>query len=123
MNEYIKSIATAKKLIEKKGRPFILQRNLSISYTSINQPWDGVGTSLLKVSIIGVFLNYKQLYFSSTIIKAGDQKLLVAADSLGDLIPSQSDIIVDCGATWQVINIDIVKPGTEVIMYSFQLRK
>jgi hypothetical protein len=123
MTFYTESIADAKELIEEAGRSTILRQNTNVTAEDALQPWDGVGTTNLDTTVIGVFLNYHQKYFNQTLVRMGDQQLLLAASSLDTIVPNLRDTIVDGTDIWKVVDIMPLKPGAEVIMYTLLIRK
>jgi hypothetical protein len=123
MTVYTEIIAEAKALIDEFGRSMILRQNTNVTAEDVSQPWDGVGITNLDTTVKGVFLSNHQRYINNTVVRAGDQLLYLSASSLGDIVPSQQDLIVDGSDIWKIINITPIKPGDENIMYTLLIRK
>jgi hypothetical protein len=127
MARFTKSIALAQKLIKKNGR------NVTITFPSTTladpaKPWEGVTTSSNTKVVKGVFTNYARTDQRNvndgvpTNVQVGDQKLLVAA---GDITPDDiktATTVDDRSTTWKVINVEVVDPGDDPILYKLQLR-
>lgn len=125
MVDYVKSAATAKRLIEKNGRSVVLVRK-SQTPADAAKPWRGptspgnttVGT--VKAAIFPI----DEKDEIGGLIRRGDETAWIAHDSLAtpeDL--EDIDALVDGGVTYKVIKACPIGPGDVRIAYQFYVRR
>lgn len=122
---YERQIDTADKLIRKYGGPANLF--VTATQTAPGKEWEQQPDTEVTESVAACFLNYNQNLVDGTRIQQGDMKVLIAAKTLVNApnIQGRIERVVN-GVTekWTVL---IGKPlnvnGTEVIMYTLQVRR
>lgn len=110
---------TAEKLIDKFGRPASLLKK-SLTPADPAKPWEGSASEGAAEDITAVFLDFNDDQIDGTVIKAGDQKVLVAAKATADI--STEDSIVDSGRTWRIKAANLLKPGSVAYIWTLQVR-
>lgn len=76
------------------------------------------GEENLLYSVTGIDQQYKQSEIDGTLIKTGDKKILLTAETE----PEQGDYLTDGLSRWNIITITPVKPANDVLLYSLQVR-
>lgn len=66
--------------------------------------------------------NYKNNQIDGENIQNGDILLLVDAYGL-EITPDTTDIFINSSETWQIVNIELIKPGDTIVMYKIQVRQ
>ncbi|EJJ4071334.1 hypothetical protein VQ248_004496 [Salmonella enterica] len=76
------------------------------------------GEDSLLYSVTGIDQQYRQSEIDGTLIKTGDKKILLTAETA----PEQGDYLTDGLYRWNIITITPVKPANDVLLYSLQVR-
>ncbi|EKB5404246.1 hypothetical protein OOP60_004697 [Salmonella enterica] len=76
------------------------------------------GEESLLYSVTGIDQQYRQSEIDGTLIKTGDKKILLTAET----VPEQGDYLTDGLSQWNIITITPVKPANDVLLYSLQVR-
>lgn len=76
------------------------------------------GEDSLLYSVTGIDQQYRQSEIDGTLIKTGDKKILLTAET----VPEQGDYLTDGLSRWNIITITPVKPANDVLLYSLQVR-
>ncbi|EDW0700492.1 hypothetical protein KV01_004983 [Salmonella enterica subsp. enterica] len=76
------------------------------------------GEESLLYSVTGIDQQYRQSEIDGTLIKTGDKKILLTAET----VPEQGDYLTDGLSRWNIITITPVKPANDVLLYSLQVR-
>ncbi|EMY1531105.1 hypothetical protein AAEU76_004896 [Salmonella enterica subsp. enterica serovar Wedding] len=76
------------------------------------------GEDSLLYSVTGIDQQYRQSEIDGTLIKTGDKKILLTAETA----PEQGDYLTDGLSRWNIITITPVKPANDVLLYSLQVR-
>jgi hypothetical protein len=134
--DYTKSIATAKRLIEKFGRSITLRRRaLDQSQTDTNQPWKVTAAAPTDVETYGVFIdprnsedNYdfaiKSEYRTDRV--RIDLHIIVPSlyDGSTDAQVEPGDLVVDAvrGKTYTVITASPLAPGDLTCAWILQVQ-
>jgi hypothetical protein len=127
VTEYSSAIDLAARLIIKKGREVIF-RHLETDTTTVNpdRPWDKPAPLKGDQKLKMVFLDYEQKRIDGTAIKTNDKQVLMFAKGV-KYEPTTKDKIIDLpkdgGKLWNIVNVEIVKPGEEAVMYILQVRR
>ena len=125
MGEYDKSIATANRLIQLKGRTVSL-----IDYKSdvddSEKPWRGpASTPVVNDTINGkvVFLDFERKEIDGKNILATDQKVLVPVIIIGSKDITQYKVLIDGSKRYNISLFNELKPGDDVVFYTLRARK
>ena len=109
--DYSKIANTAKRLINKFGRTIIKK-----TATSGGTEWNPTQTEV-DTNIIGVFTNFSKMEIDGTLIQINDKKILTYDEVV------LTDIIVDNGIEYTVMNVDVIQPADLKLIYKVQVRK
>lgn len=113
------------KVAEKLAAKALGQYGVEVTFTQKNEaafdPTLGQKTSNTVVFTgFGVKSGYTKNEIDGTVVKTGDVKLLLENT---DIIPKVGDeAAVNGSGTFRIINIDILSPAEETILYELQLR-
>ena len=128
MAEYDAQIASALRLITKKGRAITLRRDGGTVLVDAARPELGFTASTTDHATVGVFLLFNTKEINGTTVLEGDQTVLVPASGL-TITPGVSDKLYD-GATvetttpvWKIAKVQTQKPGSQEIMHELQIRQ
>lgn len=113
---YVKSAATALKLIKANGRAVTFYTTGTTGGYDINGDPIADSPGIQKAGY-GVKLNYKTQEYNNFILR-GDCYLLYS----GEEPAIQMQIDLD-GNTWQAVNIDPLEPDGTNLLYKVQLRR
>jgi hypothetical protein len=121
--DYTDIAAVAKELIEDFGRTLTI-RKIDTAPTDSSKPWRGQGTSHTSITPIGVILDYEAKDIDGEIIRGRDRLAYIAATSteVGSNDLSTFDEVVDETITYRIIQVERLKPGGTVLLYTMQLR-
>ncbi len=109
--DYSGVIATAKALIDRFGKT--MER---ITTVTSGDEWNPT-TVEFETQLIGVMTSYKNNQIDGTLIKATDKQILTYnAVDIGDKIKDET-------ISYNVINVDIIAPANDKILYKVQVRK
>jgi hypothetical protein len=129
MVNYVRSAATAKRLIEENGRTVTLYRKVRTPL-DVNKPWRGPSTAAATPdpNVVGqvkaVIYPVKEEDVDDGLVRLGMQTAMVAHDSLQspeDL--SDIDAIKDGSYTYKVVKAVVIGPGDTKIVYQFYLER
>lgn len=127
MTEYTSAIDLAARLIIKKGREVIFRhRETDTASVDEDRPWDKPapleGDQKLKM----VFLDYDQKVIDGTKIKSKDKQVLMFAKGVR-FTPTTKDFLIDLpkdgGKFWKILDVEILSPGEEAVMFTLQVRR
>jgi hypothetical protein len=109
--DYSGVIATAKSLIDKFGKTMI-----RVTSVESGDEWNPT-TVEFETNVVGVMTSYKNNQIDGTLIKATDKQILTYnAVDIGDKIKDET-------ISYNVINVDIIAPANDKILYKVQVRK
>lgn len=123
MAGYDNAVALAKRLIEKKGRTVTLRQGISPAPTDPDAPWRVGAPVEITKRVKAVFLHYSQKEVDGSRVRATDEKVLVAAGSLGSFVPAVGTAILDGARTLRVESVEVVRPGDDAVVYELQARQ
>jgi hypothetical protein len=110
---HVKAAATASRLIAKHGRAMQLR-----SVVTSGPEYNPTITTSDK-AIIGCMLLYTALETTSSLIAAGDKRVLV--DSTEEITTAHK--LVDGSIVYEIKNVNEIKPGDVSIMYDLQVSR
>lgn len=114
--DYSGLLATSNRLIESFGKSATLIKPGTATGPDYDpQPGEPVESSITLVEV-----DWKQMYRSETLVQTGDKFWLVSAD--GDE-PTLEDKISLSGTEYQLVNIEPLKPGPTLMMYTVHARR
>jgi hypothetical protein len=125
---YTKFQLLAERLIGENGRTVTLVRRDQNNPIDIDKPWRGsTGASDISFDLIGVIIEYDKEDIDGTLVRISDQRLLIAAKDIEDVMPANEliedyDEVIDGSVHWKIVKVGTVKPGAVRIMYDIQLR-
>lgn len=105
--DYSSIIATAQSLINKFGKPMV-----RITSVQSGTEWNPTVVEV-PTNITGVLTNYNNNQIDGTLIKASDKQVLTYDEvNVGDKVEE-----------YNVVNVDIIQPADDKILYKVQVRK
>lgn len=126
MVNYVKSAATAKRLIEANGQDVSLYRK-SETPSDSTKPWRGPATltaNTLVATVKGVVVDMSDKDVDGTLIRRSDRKLMIANDSLPTNVTTEDiDFVRIAGEDFKVVSSNPLQPGPIRILYEFILRR
>ncbi len=120
MATYVSLRATAQRLIQKNGRSVTFRRK-STTLIDINNPQLGI-IGAIDVTVKASFVNVLFTNRGRNLVQTGDLMCLIAADDLLGFIPNTSNIIIDAGINYHIVDFQSVDPSDTPIVYQFLLR-
>lgn len=121
MSEYTRSIATALRLITKKGQAVTLTTKTAGSY---NTTTSSVAITETTQSAKGVVTNYDTKDIDGVLVKTDDLLLILAASGVTTKpVPDKTKVTLASGLSYTVKAVGDVAPSGESIVYRLQLRK
>lgn len=118
--DYGRAAATASRLIKKFGVPVtIVATNIS---PNPGESWKPGVANPLTQGGLAVFLNYDQTLVDGTLIRSGDQKVLLSAGEL-TFAPSFIGYLQRGSEKWNIVKIEPLNPGDTLVMYTLQVRR
>ncbi|MRW82887.1 hypothetical protein GJ698_02130 [Pseudoduganella sp. FT26W] len=123
MTDYAKAAARADASLRRKGGVVTLRREVPGEYDpEIGGP--GAGT-VTEYAGTGVKLNYNQDDVDGTLIKQGDQQLLLSPlqrDGASMPTPTTSDTLLVGAKAYAIANVIDLQPTDTSVLYTLQLR-
>ena len=119
MTVYASSIASADKIISKKGQ--------SVTFTQVSEGTYDPATSSFTATetnytVKAVLLPYKREAISSTdLIQQGDMKLLV--QPTGAPLAKPQDKVTVNSEVWVIVNVKPLMPDGTLVLQEWQIRK
>ncbi|MES2973365.1 MAG: hypothetical protein V4757_07135 [Pseudomonadota bacterium] len=111
--------ATATRLIKQYGSAMVLRRAGPATYN----PATGTSSSTpTDFPCTGVELDFDTRSIDGTLVKVGDRKVYIEAESF-DVVPQPGDRIVAGGVAREVIRSKPLAPGGQVLLHEVQVRK
>lgn len=111
--DYTALASTAERLIKENGRDVTIRSTTAGTY----DPDTGVsGGSVTDNIVSAVFFDVDERQINDNIIQRGDRVMLTAAPV------GLEDEVID-GDSYQVINVENIKPGSVGVMYRVVLRR
>lgn len=118
--QYARLARTAQRLIDRFGALETIKGYVDTPNPSTpNRP--GIRT-FAELSMRAVFLDIESKLIDGTLVKAGDMKVLVGANSM-KVDPSIVGTITRGDEVWSIVNIKPLNPGGIKLIYTLQVRK
>ena len=109
--DYSNIVATAKSLVDRFGKTLIL-----VTTTTTGEVWNPTVVES-ETNIIGVVTSFKTNQIDGTLIKATDKQILTYNEV------KVNEAIKDGVISYNVVNVDVVAPANDTILYKVQVRK
>ena len=120
--DYVKSAATAERLLQKFGQAVTLSRPSTNAPTY--DPATGISTPVAPATYVGrgAVFDYKQTDINQTLVQAGDQRLYLSPAAPMVEPKTSDDIVLANGTTYTVQRSGKIAPAGTVVLYDVQLR-
>jgi len=115
--DYDRAASSVRRMLERFGRDVILRKSRPAAYDPATSTV-AVGTQHFTAT--GVLLSYAQSEVDGTLIRQGDQRLLMAVEPL--LRPETGDNVVIDLQVFTVIDVRATEPAGVAVLYELQLR-
>lgn len=123
MTDYTKAAARADASLRRKGGVVVLRREVPGEYDpDIGGPAAGTATEYAGT---GVKLNYQQDDIDGTLIKQGDQQLLLSPlqrDGALMPVPTTADLVLIGAKVYSIANVVDLQPTDTSLLFTLQLR-
>ena len=115
---------TALRLIRKFGDDRIVTLKVpNTAPADPAKPWEVDPTSsTTDIPVPGVVVPIRRSLVDGNSVRQGDETVLIAGLSLGTVIPSTADTILDEGVEKNVIDVDRIHPGKTDFLFKLQVR-
>lgn len=115
---------TALRLIKKFGEDRIVTLRVPVEAPSDPaKPWEVDPTdSTVDTPVPGVVVPIARSLVDGNSVQQGDETVLIAGISLGTIVPSVADQIVDEGTAKNIVDVIRVRPGKTDFLYKLQVR-
>lgn len=115
-----KARATAQRLVDKYGKAITIRRTVS-SYDPATGTETTTNTDYSTKTAPPE--NYRLDQIDGTLVKRGDQRLLVAAQGLSIEPSAQTDSVIMDATTWAVVAVEAIWSGEQVAGWYIQVRR
>lgn len=124
MARFDSSIALADRLITKNGESSTLRRRVD-GATGPTAPFERGDPSNEDTTTVAVWLGYTDSRIDGSLVRRGDQRVLLPSTDLGDIIPNEvtDSLIRADGSVWNIVAVEHLNPNGQNILYTCQVRK
>lgn len=124
MVNQVKLAKTAKRLIEANGRELTLVNESTTSADPLKPHRGRVESADVTTTVIGIITNYRLSQIDGHLIRRGDKRCVIAANSLASgIVLTDYEKLIDTGVSYKIKDIEPVKPGKVPLIYFLQLRR
>ncbi len=124
MTEYTSAIATAFRLIAKKGGPATVRRYTDGTPPDPAKPWRPGDATITEIVTVGVILDFRPDQVEGYAYQRGDRICYIPAKGLETWGPIlETDTIIIADEEWAIIQPARVYPSNEDILYQNYVRK
>ena len=126
--EYTELAADVLAALQEDGFAVTLRRQTAGTFDPGEGSFDGATTTdyaaqaLISSQSMSRSGDSGERYFNGTLIKTGDEILILAASGLS-VTPQPGDLLIISSITWQLVAIVTVKPGGVALFYRVLVRK
>lgn len=117
----LKNLAT--KLIGTQGNSQVVQIRRVTDGAAGATPWKPASPTSADESVNGTVLAISDEKVDGTLVQRGDRLVLIAAQDVKNGKPTTADSIVIGGAQHKIINMEVVGPSGDDILYKVQVRQ
>jgi hypothetical protein len=121
---------TAERLIEENGRDIQLIRKDQGNPVDPAMPWRAsTDAAEISITVTGVLIPFEAESGTGTIVRRQEQMALIAAKSVDDEKPSNTNIedydelLDDDGTRYRIEDVDLIKPGSQRILYMLRVKQ
>lgn len=118
------AVDTAKELLDEFGKTVSFYRETPDDSDNASMPWkpDGIYPDVPPLySCIGMTAEYEEKLIDGTVIQRGDIRCYVAAKGFA-FVPKAGDNLKFSNTVYKVMNVGILEPGVDRVLYDLQLR-
>jgi hypothetical protein len=115
---------TAVRLIRKFGEDRTVTLKVpNTSPADPAKPWEVDPTvSTTDIPVPGVVVPIQRSLVDGSSVRQGDETVLIAGLSLGSVVPTTADTILDEGVAKNVLDVQRIRPGKTDFLYKLQVR-
>lgn len=118
--DYAEIVAGALESITEAGQSVTLHRKGPAGPAGPFVPGQPVTPTVLDYPGTGALIGYKQRDIDGTLIKHGDQRLLLAPQI--EVAPKTGDTVTVGAKDYNVVDVGVVAPAGVAVIYKLQLR-
>lgn len=116
--------ATALRLITRNGEVATLKTRVDGTPADPTKPWEPAAPTTTSQSVNAVFLDIAESRVDGTLIERGDLEVLIAGtDPTTPPEANNSQIVRASGETFEVVEVKILAPNEDTILYSLVVRR
>ena len=126
MARFDNAIAVADRLITKDGEKSKLRRTTAGTTPDPLVPFERDDPVITNTDVDAVWLSYKDGRVDGTLIRMGDQQVLMRGESqLGTIEPNNitDSMVRASGEVWNIVEVKPLSPNGQKIIYTAQVRK
>ena len=115
---------TALRLIKKFGEDRIVTLRVPVEAPADPaKPWEvDPNDTVVDTPVPGVVVPIRRSLVDGNSVRTGDETVLIAGISLGTIVPTVADKIVDEGTEKNIMDVIRVRPGKTDFLYKLQVR-
>lgn len=116
---------TALALIRKFGEDRLVELRIAdTAPADPAKPWevDPSSSPTIVSGLPAVVVPIKRSLANANSVQQGDETVLIAALSLGNIVPTVADKIIDEGTEKNIVDLDRIRPGKTDFLYKLQVR-
>ncbi len=125
MARFDSAIALADRLITKNGEAAQLRRRTDGTAPDPSIPFERGEPATEDFPTAAVWLGYIDSRIDGTLVRRGDQRVLLPASDLGTVVPNNvtDSLVRASGEVWNIIEVKPLSPNGQKILYEAQVRK
>lgn len=106
------------------GETSTIRRATDAAPPDSSKPWEPGATTLSTTSTPAIWVRFTTSRIDGTLVKEGDQEVLVPASGLG-IVPNASvdSIIRADSSVWRIVRVTSVDPAGTPLLYKLQVRQ
>jgi hypothetical protein len=122
--DFVKLAATAERLIEENGRSVTLAKQ-DETPSNPAEPWRGSTTNTDTSVVIAVVVPVNAKDVDGELIRVGDMQAFVAAtsDNVDGEDLEEYDQLLDGTDEWNILDVQLIQPATQRLLYVMKLRR
>lgn len=129
MADFVELAGVAETLIAENGRDVTFKR-VSRTAGDAAKPWRGPSASPESLTVRGCFVppsgsgfGHDEMDSIGSLLRGGNQVILVAAKAVGTAKLEEYDSILDGTDVWKIAQVAVLKPGSVTVLYAVEVMK
>lgn len=123
VGRFARAQSLAGRLIAKNGERSTLVRVTDGTPPVLTKPWEPGAPTTTSYTVDAVWTEVSLRRVDGTLIKAGDEQVLIPAKGLAVVPSPTTDLMVRInGSRWQIVKVDTIQPNEDLILHSLVCR-